>query len=509
MGRRVLLAGLYHETHTFLNGVTALSDFAALRGEEMLRAAGDASPLGGVLEFARQAGWEVMPVLDLRAAPGPTAADEVVETFREAFRAAGRSAGKIEGVYLVLHGAMVSESLPDVEGSLLCDIRLLEGLAEAPLCGVLDLHANFTASMAEHSSGLLSYRRNPHTDAREAAMDAARLLDRLMRSGERPATVYAHPPIVWPPTGTGTDDEPMRSLESRAREIERAHPEIPAVNVFGGYAFADTPDTGVSFSAVTLGDPAEARREMESLSALALDMKEKGCRSGMPLEAAIGQIMKEETDRPLSSSSIPHPSSLLLVEPADNIGGGAPGDLTIVLRALVERGIRNAGVVINDPESVRELWDRPIGSRARAVIGGKSGVIGAEPLPLEVEILSRSDGQFMLEDARSHLAAMVGAQADMGPCVVVRHEGVRILLTSRKTPPFDLGQWRSQDIYPEDLSVIGVKAAVAHRRAYDPITRSSYVLDTPGPCAENLRRLPYLRIRRPIYPLDDIPCADS
>jgi microcystin degradation protein MlrC len=76
------------------------------------------------------------------------------------------------------------------------------------------------------------------------------------------------------------------------------------------------------------------------------------------------------------------------------------------------------------------------------------------------------------------------------------------LLTSRRTPPFDLGQWRSQGVDPEKLSVIGIKAAAGHRQAYDPIAVASYTVDLPGPCAENLGRLPYRRIRRPIFPLD-------
>jgi microcystin degradation protein MlrC len=90
----------------------------------------------------------------------------------------------------------------------------------------------------------------------------------------------------------------------------------------------------------------------------------------------------------------------------------------------------------------------------------------------------------------------------MGPCATVRAGGVSILLTSRKTPPFDLGQLRSQGIVPEALAFIGVKAAVAHRRAYDRIAGASYWVSTPGPCASDLTRLPYRRIRRPIFPLD-------
>jgi microcystin degradation protein MlrC len=121
---------------------------------------------------------------------------------------------------------------------------------------------------------------------------------------------------------------------------------------------------------------------------------------------------------------------------------------------------------------------------------------------LDVELVSLSDGRFTLEDPNSHLAASVGVHIDMGPSAVVRHDGITILLTSRKTPPFDLGQWRSQGIEPTALRFIGVKAAVAHRRAYDPIAAASYTVRTPGPCSSDPRTLPYRRLRRPIFPLD-------
>jgi microcystin degradation protein MlrC len=194
---------------------------------------------------------------------------------------------------------------------------------------------------------------------------------------------------------------------------------------------------------------------------------------------------------------------VLLVEPADNIGGGAPGDCTAILRALLRHGVDNAGVVINDSATVDRLQHVMIGSSARLMVGGKGSPLDEGPVALEAMLVSRSDGKFTLEDRNSHLAAMQGVSIDMGPSAVVRTRGVTILLTSRKTPPFDLGQWRSQGVDPASLSIIGVKAAVAHRRAYDPIAVASYWVSTPGPCASDLRMLPYRRVRRPIFPLDD------
>jgi microcystin degradation protein MlrC len=90
----------------------------------------------------------------------------------------------------------------------------------------------------------------------------------------------------------------------------------------------------------------------------------------------------------------------------------------------------------------------------------------------------------------------------MGPSAVVRHRGITILLTSRRTPPNDLGQWRSMGVDPERLAIIAIKAGVAHRRAYDPIAAASFNVATPGPCASDPATLPYRRVRRPIFPLD-------
>jgi microcystin degradation protein MlrC len=283
----------------------------------------------------------------------------------------------------------------------------------------------------------------------------------------------------------------MSELEALARTIERDDPELWAVNVVAGFAFADVYDAGVSFSAVTIGESARALAALARLSARALELREKGLVGERSVDDVLSEIL------PVRRGPV------LLVEPADNIGGGAPGDGTAILRALLRYRAENAGVIINDAATVDALNGAAIGDSATLMVGGKGSPLDEGPVEVEATILSRSDGRFTLEDRNSHLAAMQGVNVDMGPCAVVRVEGVTILLTSRKTPPFDLGQWRSQGVEPSTLSIIGVKAAVAHRRAYDSIAAASYWVRTPGPCASDLSMLPYRRVRRPIFPLDD------
>ncbi len=55
-------------------------------------------------------------------------------------------------------------------------------------------------------------------------------------------------------------------------------------------------------------------------------------------------------------------------------------------------------------------------------------------------------------------------------------------------------------VHESQASLIAVKSAVA----YLPIAAGVVELDTAGLCSANLDRLPYTRLRRPIFPLDSI-----
>lgn len=538
--KRVLIGGLYHESHSFVEGRTRLDEFAVAEGEAILAARGELTPLAGALEVADACGWRILPSVSLQGGAGPIVEDGAVAFWWERFEYSLCEALRdgLDGVYLNLHGAMVSESLPDVEGEMLRRIRAVAG-PNVLIAGVTDLHANFTPAMAEFSDALVTYRENPHTDVKETGRRAALLLDRLMKSGERARTIYEQPPLLWPPTGTGTADEPMRSLETMARQVEADDPQVLCANVHAGYSFADTPHTGVSFSIVTVGDEGQARRYARCLARLAMELKAHGNHSDPPPQEVLPQIAAmllnggsanggnghhREYSQQLSSSASAEESTsdgnghrrgpVVLVESADNIGGGAPGDGTHLLRAVLEHGISGVGAIINDSQAVARLQTVSLGARLSLPIGGRESRLSGAPLRLQVELLRLHDGRFTLEDPHSHQAAS-GSHVSMGPCALVRvadnggikgngQSGATILLTSRKTAPFDLAQWRCVGVQPEDFHVILVKAAVAHRQAYDPIARAGFTVNTPGPCTGDLRALPFCRIRRPIYPLDEM-----
>lgn len=493
MSKRILVAALLHETHGFVDGTTGLDDFRRLHGQQVLARLGDGSLVDGLLSVCAARGWQVVPSADWAALPAGPVEHAVFSAFRDTVVAdlkAALAEGKLHGILLSLHGAMTTTASSDAEGDLLAALRAVPGAADLPIFGVFDLHATFTDAMARHADALVGYRYNPHTDARESAVRVAELMARCLDVGRRPRIAWRRVPVIWPPTGTGTADSPMRELEARARAMEAADPRIWAVSVVAGFAFADAPEAGVSVAMVHDGADESA---LDGLAALAWELRAEG----LPEEHGLDDAVRAAIAAPRGP--------VLLVEPADNIGGGGPGDCTDVLRALLRHDAQGAAVAIADPVSVAALRDVPVGGTARIAVGGRGWRADAGPVEMEVTLVSRSDGRFRLEDLNSHQVAAGGADIRMGESVVVRHRGLTLLLNSRKCPPMDLGQWRSQGQPPEQFRIIIIKAAVAHRRAYDPIAAASYTVRSRGPCGSDLSAVPYRRLQRPVYPLDDVP----
>jgi microcystin degradation protein MlrC len=490
---RILLAALFDETHTFLPQVTTWDAMQVTRGAAILEKEGDGSPTDGFLESARRFGWEIVPTISAFGPTGGPLDDAAFERFWNEFvdRAMPALTAGVDAIFLVLHGAMATQSIPDAEGEFLSRLRAIPAAAHLPIFGTLDLHANLSARMCRLADGLVAYRKNPHTDGKATGTRAAVLLQRCLL-GQKPRMCWCRVPLLLAPPATGTQSDPMLSLTRLAANLEGTDPSIWAYNVVPGFSFADTAETGLTLSVVTVAEPDHARPLLQTVADLAWKLRDSGRVNYSSPRDVLARV-------PAATRG-----PILLIEPADNIGGGAPGDGTSILRAFLACGTELALVAINDPVAVERLTSVPLGSHASLSIGGRGWASDPGPIEIAALLVSRGGGAFRFEDPLNHMASATGASFDMGPTAVLRVGGVTILLTSHKTPPFDLGQYRSQGIDPEKYRWIGIKAAVGHRQAYDPIAAASFYVETPGPCSSNLAQFPFRHLRRPVYPLDAI-----
>ena len=490
---RIAIGGIVHETHTFTLGRTDLAAFerqALYEGDDMLAAMrGTRTPVGGEIEACEAAGYEIVPLLYAAAMPSGIVTADAYATLRGGLMARLQEADPVDGVLLSLHGAMVAAGEDDPEGDILARVRALVG-PQCPVIAVLDMHGNLSRRAVQLADVLVAFDTNPHLDTYERGLEAGALLGRMLNDGLRPMAALARPPLLLSALATWTQRPPLAPVHARAHELEQ-DPRVVNVSVMGGFAYADTLNTGMSVVVTTAGDRALAQSLANELAQIAWQHRAWADERGLPVTEAVR--------RALAAPRGP----VILADVADNIGGGSPGDGTAILAALLDAGAQDAVVVLADPEAVSQAWASGEGAAVRLTVGGKADRLHGDPVLVTGVVERLTDGRFTNEGV-NHFSQLYGHTVDMGPCAVVRVGGVRLLLTTHRTPPGDLAQLRSQGIVPEAQRVIVVKSPVAFRGAYGPIAAEIIEVDTPGLVTADLTRFDYQKLARPIYPLDAI-----
>jgi microcystin degradation protein MlrC len=267
---------------------------------------------------------------------------------------------------------------------------------------------------------------------------------------------------------------------------------VVCVCVMAGFAYADTPFTGTSMIVITDGDQALAERYAGELAELLMQQRHAALPQFLNPGAAVAQAL-----------AMPG-GPIILVDSADNIGGGTPGDGTDALRAMLAADVPESAVILADREAVLACWAAGVGAEITLPVGGKADRWHGDPVEVSGMVRALSDGVFACELPDNHFAAFYGDTIQMGRTAWLQVRGVNVVLTERKTPPFDLAQLRGVGVIPERQKLIVVKSAVAYRAAYMPIAAGVVEMDTAGLCSANLARFPYQHLRRPIVPLDSL-----
>ncbi|SJM32679.1 conserved hypothetical protein [Mesorhizobium delmotii] len=192
----------------------------------------------------------------------------------------------------------------------------------------------------------------------------------------------------------------------------------------------------------------------------------------------------------------------MLADISDNPGGGAYGDATNLLRAMIAADLQNAAFhAIFDPAAVQAGIAIGVGNKGRILLGGKHAPeMGGGPLEVEAQIVSITDGRF-----RCHGPMGGGAWRNCGPSVMLRVGGVEVAVVSRNGQATDLAQLTSLGIDPLHCPTIALKSYHHFRAAFEPIAREVIRVDGGGmDSAAFFPRTDYRNVRRPIWPLDDI-----
>jgi microcystin degradation protein MlrC len=484
---RFAIGAVWHETLGLAAGRTRLSEFHAFQLSEgtniIARNRGVRNEVGGFLSAADEMRIDISPTLFAGALPAPTVSRDAYQQIRSSLLNRLNAALPVDGVLLALHGAMVADGMEDVEADLLAGVRRVVG-SQIPIVAALDLHANLSHATYQVADVLVAYDTFPHTDIFDRGCEAAWILKRLVEGRPAVGRALVKLPLLTAPQAQGTTDEPMREVMARVHELEE-DPRVISISVCPGYPYSNGDRLGMAILAYTWQDTTLAKDCARDVAQVAWDRRACFQATSLPPAEAVQRAVKAE-------------GPVILVDAADNIGGGTPGDGTVLLRELLNQGATDAVVTITDPTAVAECIAAGVGNRIKLMAGGKADSHYGEPVHLDGYVRLLFDGIYYHRGSY-----MTGLRVDMGRTAVLACGGVEVVLNERKAMPFDAEQLRSSGIEPRHKRIIVAKSALAWRSAYGDIARTVIPADTPGLCSSNLARLPYRNRRRPLYPLEE------
>ena len=494
MTKRVVIAQISHETNTFSPIPTDLERFrqrALGYGPVIIeKMTGTHTGLGGYIDAAREAGVELIPAVGAGAVPSgkvtAEAHEHLVGALLDKIREAAAEPAGIDGVALCLHGAMVVEGQDDGEGDILGRVRAAVG-PDLPIVATLDLHANMTPAMVEAADCLFGYDTNPHVDGYERAREAfAALLD-IWAGRLKPVMHLATTRMLPPTINMRTTEGPMVKLFERAVELE-AKPDVRNVSVFGGFPYTDIEFGGLSVLALTNDQPELAQKVATDVADLAWSVRREFLKELWTPEDAVRHAMAAK-DKPV-----------ILADVADNMGGGGSGDTTLLLRTLIEAKAENVGfAVIVDPTAVGQCGAAGAGAELDLELGGKTEPKHGLPIKCRARVIALTDGAFVLKGPMG-----TGLRATVGPSAKVAIDGIEVIITSNRMAPNDPEIFRHIGIEPTDKQILVVKSRGHFRAAYEPFAAEILEVDCPGFASPNLKHFDYKKLRRPLFPLDDI-----
>ena len=486
---RIAIGGMQHETNTF---APSKADYAAFEagggwpgvqyGEPLFDAVAGANiPAAGAIQALRAMGHSLVPTAWAAASPSAHVTTDSFERIAGELVARLAAARPLDGVYLDLHGAMVTEAHDDGEGEILRRVREAVG-ARVPIAASLDLHANVTRAMIERADAMVAYRSYPHVDMADTGARTARLLDRMLRTGSRLASAWHGFEFLTGIPSQCSFIEPCRGIYRLLGELEQRHDAV--LSFTPGFPMADFDECGMA----VFGYGGEAREVAGAVEALRASVAESERDFALELHAPDDAVARaKQRGEP--------GAPVVLADTQDNPGAGGNGDTTGLLAALVQQRAHEAtlGLLI-DAQSAERAHQAGQGARLAFTLGGRSGIVGDGPFAGEFTVERLGDGRFTCSGPM-----FKGFRMNLGPMALLRSRaapGVRVALATRKCQAADQEMLRHLGVEPRRERILALKSSVHFRADFEPIAREVLVVKAPGPALADPAEFRWTKLRK-------------
>ena len=472
---RIAIAGIAIESSTFSPAVTYEEAFFGKIADEVFSYYPFLDEDSAV---RKRAVW--FPTFRGHAMPGGIVAREAYESMTEKILIMLKEALPLDGLLLDIHGAMSVVGLDDPEGDLIVRIREVIG-KDVVISTTMDLHGSVSERLAENTDLITCYRLAPHDDVIETKKRAVvNLLDRLESGKGKPAyKVHIVVPILLPGEKTSTRIEPAKSLYSQIDPLTKK-PGIIDAAIWMSYPWADEPrNHGV---VMATGDDKEAVASVAEK--LASDFW--NARNDFVFVAPT-TTLDECLEKAINSEVKP----FIISDMGDNPTAGGAGDVTWTITKILENptfykqgGKRIIYASLPDEKFTEEALALGEGASIKAFAGARVDNRYAPPILLDGTIKKIMEG-----DSRAKVE------------VVVEVGNVDVIVTQGRKAYHYEEDFTRLGLNPRETDILVIKIGYLASELYE--MRADWIMAlTPGGVDQDLERLEYKRVQRPIFPLD-------
>ena len=473
---RIAIAGLAIESSTFSPAKTTEPDFKARIDEDVF----SYYPFLQKDSLYRQkANW--IPTLRGHALPGGIVTKEAYNSLVNKTLEKLKNNLPYDGLFFDIHGAMSVEGIDDPEGDFIKKIRELVGY-DTLISTSMDPHGNVSFELAKESDLITCYRMSPHEDAIESKRRAVTNLIERLQSGKGKPLYKSRikVPILLPGEKTSTRIEPGKSLYGKIDPETKKEGVIDAA-IWMGYPWADEPrNHGV---VVVYGDnKEEVKDSSEFLAESFWDVKDE-----FEFVAPVGTLEKS-LELALNSDTKPY----IISDMGDNPTAGGAGDVTWTLKRLLERAeFKNENgpsliyASIPGPKLIENAKNLKVGDYVEGFVGAEVDDRFSPPILLKGTIKSKKIWD-------------INAKTE----VVVQSGSISIIVTAKRKPYHYIKDFTDLNLDPKSIDILIVKIGYLVPQLYD-INKGWIMALTPGGVDQDLFRLDYKRIERPMFPIDE------
>ena len=483
---RLAVGGIRYEVNSFSEvpcADTVFSTDVVRRGENVLDGTPDNSELFGARQVLQAADdIQALGLLDTFPGCGAPVPHASYAVLRDELLTRLRDALPVDGVLMVLHGAMATDAEDDVERDLLQAVREVVG-PEVPIVASMDLHAAVSEGSSAILNGLVGFKTCPHTDYVETGRRAARLLLDAVRGNVQPGVLLRAVPMITAAEAHDTTSGPLAAHMARAQSHVDGL-EILDVSIFASQPWLDTSRTRwtvtVTYSRGSVDGHVRAAEVADVVVARLLADIDSFVVSKVAPDS-IWQEILAFTDGPV-----------LVADSGDSPSAGADGTSMDCLSRLI--GVDRPSVLasLTDPQLARSASTGHLGDR---IPGG--------PLVEHAEVIRTTNGRF----DRTYPAG----PADVGDCAVVQVANATVVVTQKAAMMVDTSLFDHVGLDPSQFDVVQVKSAGGFRALWGPISDRIVVVDSLGASTSRLNELPFHKVDRSMWPFaerDSVPTEE-